>query len=357
MGRWVRWFGSQAATAPSVPRSGTTRVVTVSASEARTAARSGRATPAPKIGVGSGPRAASPTGILSAERLPAEVLTALLVQEGALSPSDEHACLQEHRATGRAVEEIVCESGLIPETELVAILSRRCKVPHLSLERFQVKPEVIAKVDAEFARANRLVPLEALGKVLNVATSNPLDLGALKRLEAETGMRVKPVLAAPSELAQALDKYYPAPEAAREEPAEDETPLTVRELLKDSWLGRIEEGKAGPPEEATAEAAQGGTGAGEPERLEPLPLSAEEARAFARASSLALCRAFAESAGVGTEEAELAAQPVSDAEFEMAAGREPLEEPPREEADELAKTSRSGRKKAARRKGRRKGGK
>ncbi|MHC4199023.1 MAG: GspE/PulE/PilB domain-containing protein, partial [Planctomycetota bacterium] len=317
MGRWVRWFGSGevAVAEPSVrrPPTGNTKVVTVSAEQAREVARS----PA-RAG-----RTVAPTGAISIERLGAEMLTAVLVKEGVLSQADEHASLTEHRATGRPVEQILVESDLVVESDLLSILSRKCKVPHLSLQRYQIRDEVIETVPAEFARANHIIPLDRLGKVLNVATSNPLDVYALKRLGEETGLRVKPVLASPGELAERLDKLYPPPEEeAVPEPKEEVTGFSTAQIFKDSWLGLIGDKKAVAEEFGVDLAILEGSAEPEPGVEKAVPLAEDDPRSRAHATGGSLYRAWETVVGVGTE-GDLATVPALDVEFTLVAAAEP----------------------------------
>lgn len=196
VGRWVRWFAGEGKLPSPSQRRWRPR-------------RSSR----PKIASDTRPIPV-PTGVFSAERMPAEALTALLVREGVLSRDDEHQCLQEQVSSGRPVEEVICRAGKLDEQEFVSILARLCRVPHVSLARYQIRPEVLDVVPPELAGRLRLVPLERLGKVLNVGTSNPLNLPAFREVEEATGLRVKPVLVAPLELAECLAKYYPEAEPA-----------------------------------------------------------------------------------------------------------------------------------------------
>jgi hypothetical protein len=322
MGRWVRWFGSEegaqgapVATAPSPQAAASGRVVTVSGSRAREVARFGKMAIAP-----------APTGQISVATLPAEMLTGLLVEEGAISREDEYTCLQEHRTTGRPVEDIICDSELMAESELMSILSRRCKVPHLSLENYQIRPQVLESVPADFARANNIMPLERLGRVLNVATSNPLNFAVFKRLEEEAGVKVKPVLATPRELRECIDEHFPAPEAEEPEATKESFRVSMKDVLKDSWLGSIEKGQ--DPEEMAAEedespeAAEGYGGSPEPsDDSRPIPLSEDEADAFVKTSSTMLLEDWAASVGAGGER--LAALPVAEPQFMILAADEP----------------------------------
>ena len=326
MGRWVRWFGSEegaqgslVVTAPSPRAAASGRVVTVSDGRAREVARLGETAIAP-----------APTGQISVATLPAEMLTGLLVEEGAISREDEHTCLQEHRTTGRPVEDIICDSELMAESELMSILSRRCKVPHLSLENYQIRPQVLESVPADFARANHIMPLERMGKVLNVATSNPLNVPFFKRLEEETGVKVKPVLATPRELRKCIDEHFPAPEAEGPEATEESFRVTVKDVLKDSWLGSIEKGEepeemAAEEEEALGAVADSGESPEPSDDSRPVPLSEDEAGAFVKTPSTTLLEDWAASAGVGGER--LAALPLAEPQFTVLAADEPAPPP------------------------------
>ncbi|MHC4252458.1 MAG: GspE/PulE/PilB domain-containing protein [Planctomycetota bacterium] len=331
MGRWVRWFGAEGTAAavaeagapPKSKGSASKRVIRVTSSQAREAARSG--TGLPKNA------APAPTGAISIEQLAAEMLTAVLVQEKLLTQAEEHVALTEHRATGRPVEAILVETGAVAEADLLAVLSRRCKAPLLSLERYRFRPEVLEAVPSEFARANRVIPLERLGKVLNVATSNPLDVGTLTRLEEETGLRVKPFLASPREVAASLDQCYPPP-PEESLPEAEETPFSTSQILKESWLGLMgEEVVEGEPPQAPGDEAPAPTedvaAPAAPVAEKAVPLSEEDATAFARVTSGVLCRSWAGSVGVGAEGPQ-AAVPVSDAEYALMAGSEPLPKRP-----------------------------
>ena len=357
MGRWLRWFGATATvTETEVAQEGEgpapKRTIKVPATRAREAARSGTGLPRAT--------APSPTGVISIEQLAAEMLTAVLVQEKLLTQADEHVALTEHRATGQPVEAILVETGVVAESDLLAVLSRRCKAPLLSLERYRFRPEVLDAVPSAFARANRVIPLERLGKVLNVATSNPLDMAALKRLEEETGFRVNPFLASPREIAASLDKYYPPPpEEAL--PEAEQVPLSTSQILKESWLGLMSDKALDdeePPQAPGDVFSESSEEPAAPVVEKAVFLSEEDATAFARVTSGVLYRTWAESVGMGAEDP-VAAVPVSDVEFAMTATSEalPKRPPPKKKkkkkkapAREKSLKTRSGRKKQSRKK-------
>ncbi len=82
---------------------------------------------------------------------------------------------------------------------------------------FRVKPAVIDLIPAELAREHRYIPLtvreEPEGRVLFLGMQDPGDLDALDNVSFRIGWKVKPILVAPSELEEALERYYPSESA------------------------------------------------------------------------------------------------------------------------------------------------
>lgn len=327
MGRWVRWFGVEETSGPSGAYEST--------GGAMTAAPIADAGPGPARAPPEGLQVAerrprysppAPTGIISIERLPAEMLTAILVKEGVLSTKAEHGALQEHRATGRPVEEVLIGQGAIEEGELVSVLSRKCRAPHLNLEQYEIRTEVLETIPAEFARANRVIPYERIGKILNVAMSNPLDISTIGRLREQTGLNVKPALSSPREIRKCLDRYYPAPpeETAPETPEEDVSVSTGQILREVIGAGRGKEGPGAAGAGVPGGPLQDGAPSGQAAVEEPAELlSEEDAMAFTRHPSGAFCRAWEEEVGFGFDGA-IWAIPVSDVEFALAATDVPM---------------------------------
>jgi type IV pilus assembly protein PilB len=67
----------------------------------------------------------------------------------------------------------------------------------------------VAKVKEELARKYLALPLEIEGrKTLVVAMADPLNVAALEDLRFHAGMFIQPVLASPTQLNDAIDRYY-----------------------------------------------------------------------------------------------------------------------------------------------------
>jgi type II secretory ATPase GspE/PulE/Tfp pilus assembly ATPase PilB-like protein/CheY-like chemotaxis protein len=114
----------------------------------------------------------------------------------------------EHTDPESLWERIIGED-LIPEAELLAALSTRCRLPIADLDTANaamrdVLPETLA-------RRYGVVPVRVTESVLEIATANPFDIGAEQSLAFATGREVRMALASPPRLREKLDELYGVP--------------------------------------------------------------------------------------------------------------------------------------------------
>jgi type IV pilus assembly protein PilB len=136
----------------------------------------------------------------------------LLVMAGAIDQTQLGAALADQRQFGRPLGSILVQMGYLDEETLVRTLARQLKLPIAWLRGKWVEAQVLELVPAELALKHRCLPLmlteDASGKVLHLAMSDPNDLEALDAVGFRLGHKVDPVLAAQSELDDALQRHY-----------------------------------------------------------------------------------------------------------------------------------------------------
>ena len=107
----------------------------------------------------------------------------------------------------RAIPDAACHLGFLMRT-----LARQLKLPIAWLRDKWVEDAVRDLLPAELALKHRVLPLSVTfqdtGKVLQLAIHDPNDLKALDAVGFEVGHTVSPVLAAASELDDALKRHY-----------------------------------------------------------------------------------------------------------------------------------------------------
>ena len=105
-------------------------------------------------------------------------------------------------------ERILAER-LVGEAELLAAMSARCRLPIADLS---TATEVTRDALPEpLARRYNVVPIRVTDASLEVATSNPFDVGAEQSLAFATGREVRMALASPPRIREKLDELYGVP--------------------------------------------------------------------------------------------------------------------------------------------------
>lgn len=115
---------------------------------------------------------------------------------------------QKSSETKKMLGDALIELGFITEEDKMQALSKRLNIQIVPAERLKSSIEAIALVPREMAEGLLLVPLKIEQDTLFVATDNPLNYYGLGDLEAETGKRVVALLAAKTDVIEAIERNY-----------------------------------------------------------------------------------------------------------------------------------------------------
>jgi len=169
----------------------------------------------------------------------------ILVQAGIIDEHQLAAALGEQARWGRRLGMTLIKLGMVQEGHLVRALARQFDLPVASLAGKKIAPEVLALVPAKVACDHSVVPLfvkkEGPKAQLFLGMEEPSDLGVLDDLAFRTGMMIRPVMVGPTEIGEAIDRYYmtrSAPPATPPSPPDLERPV---DTLSESNLRRVRE--------------------------------------------------------------------------------------------------------------------
>lgn len=137
------------------------------------------------------------------------------------------AALAEQQKWGGRLGNHFLRLKFITEEKLTKFLSQQLKIQYVDIGKIKIAPSTIELIPEEIATKNNVLPLgikvEGGKKTLFIATSDPTNLEAIDEIQFLTGMTVKPVLAADTDILNAIKGYYnPVPQ---QEPAETSIPL------------------------------------------------------------------------------------------------------------------------------------
>jgi len=153
------------------------------------------------------------------------ILGELLLASGAISPTTLERALNAQRDSGVRLGELLVRMQATSEEVVYRALARQLGLT-FTPPPLHPDPAALRMVSGAFARSRRCLPLALLGRALQVAMQDPLDLRALDDLQFLSGRRVEVVVVPPTTLIETLSQVYP-----------DEVEELVRGLPKRSPSG------------------------------------------------------------------------------------------------------------------------
>ncbi len=173
----------------------------------------------------------------------------LLLKAGLITQPQLDKALEEQRAHGGKIGEILQRLGYVSEEDIIECLSHQFGVPSINLRHFEIDASVARLITEEMARKYNVVPIVKTGQTLTVAMADPTNIFAIDEITFSTGFKVDPVVASEQAISEAIEKLYGTSReleikkviedlAQVEEEAlellEEEEELDVSELAKES---------------------------------------------------------------------------------------------------------------------------
>jgi type IV pilus assembly protein PilB len=151
-------------------------------------------------------------GFTSKEKLEAvlahqygSILGEILIDKGYIDFNKLRAALDEQRGTLKTLGEVLIDKGYATEMDIMDGLAKQYNIPFVKLSQYEINPEAVGRVPLDALRKYCVFPIDVADNMLVVATSNPEDFIAESDLRFLSGMYIKFVLAARSELLSFLE--------------------------------------------------------------------------------------------------------------------------------------------------------
>jgi len=138
------------------------------------------------------------------------LLNEALLEHTAISPEDLEGANKKHEETGRRLTDILLESDLITEGELLRVMGALYNIPvHDALSADDIDPELSSQVPISFARANYVLPMRRDQDQIQVAIADPLLTDPLDDLRLIfRGTECQPVLATRRSITNCINQVY-----------------------------------------------------------------------------------------------------------------------------------------------------
>jgi type IV pilus assembly protein PilB len=136
---------------------------------------------------------------------------------GTLSELTAEELLNEAVNSGRSIDDIMVEQGIVTEEAFAQTIAMDLGVDAVDLSTFEPLPALLHLVPSGMARLNEVIPVAASGNVLTVALGNPLDTQALDDLRYTLNREIVQVVAPRHQVEKLIATHYGSEETSMED--------------------------------------------------------------------------------------------------------------------------------------------
>ena len=135
----------------------------------------------------------------------------LLVNANVITKEQLEEALKKQHELGLRLGETLLELNFTNETEIAEALHQQMGIDIARIREAKLAAEVIALLPEAIVRKHNVVPFEVdpdNPNILYVAMADPLDILAIDDIGIVTNMQIEPMVATPSDVHFAIERYY-----------------------------------------------------------------------------------------------------------------------------------------------------
>jgi type IV pilus assembly protein PilB len=129
-----------------------------------------------------------------------------LVHEKLLTREELEDSLREQETSGDRLGAILVRRGFVEEHALAEIIAKEFSLPFVSPDQYYISSDLFDLFPIEMLEKYEFVPLDRLGKVLTVATTDVPDKKVLEHIQETSGCTVRIFIAPISQIHKAIEK-------------------------------------------------------------------------------------------------------------------------------------------------------
>ena len=131
----------------------------------------------------------------------------VLVEQDVITQEQLAHALETASGTGKSLIATLDDLGYVSEVAIAKVVAERMDLEYVDLGIYDIDPNAATSLSADLARRHNVLPLRVENGELLLAMSDPANLIAIDDLRIVTGYEVRPVVAAESDLRNAIDKF------------------------------------------------------------------------------------------------------------------------------------------------------
>lgn len=133
-----------------------------------------------------------------------------LIRTKLISPTQLAVAQRDAEMRQRPLAHTLIDLGFVSDRKFAEWVAGVTNLPIVDPLRPDVISEIESHVPAAVAREHQVVPIDVVADEMTIATVDPLDRNALDAVQSATGMKIHPVIAVRSHLAEMVERIYPA---------------------------------------------------------------------------------------------------------------------------------------------------
>jgi general secretion pathway protein E len=149
------------------------------------------------------------TGEMPASGAHERALGQILIRQAGLTEQQLDDGLRVQSEEGGRIGEILVRRNYVTEEQMLHALASQLDLPMVN----EIKPEecdaeLATRVPINFAKQHRLMPIRRVGRAIEVAVADPLDVHALDDVRRVLGAEILPLVAPGGKIVEAINKVY-----------------------------------------------------------------------------------------------------------------------------------------------------
>ena len=132
----------------------------------------------------------------------------MLIEAGLLADEALRKALQDQPKSPLKLGQLLVRRGLVGEGDLAEIVSRQLNIERYHPDKYPIDPSLGQLIPIEQAQQHQIAPVRKKGRLLTIATIDPLDINILDTIEMLTNCEVEPAVGTEREINQLISSLY-----------------------------------------------------------------------------------------------------------------------------------------------------
>ncbi|MDI6711740.1 MAG: ATPase, T2SS/T4P/T4SS family [Anaerosomatales bacterium] len=145
-----------------------------------------------------------------------ERLGEILVRAGKITAEQLASALAVQAAEGGKLGQVLVRQLVVDEDEIAQTLAEQKGLDCVRLTAFPIDRRAVSEIPERLARKRLVIPIAYEDESLVLAMADPLDVEAIDDVRLTTGRNVVPVVATPTQIQYAIEKFLASADALQE---------------------------------------------------------------------------------------------------------------------------------------------